>query len=120
MKNDCLRRFGALMLALAMALSLTVTPAWAAPGEGGTSIQITADQFTDGYYNNATDTLQIKSGGTAKLKIEFAGQGWNPGAGTLTWTSSSVGGSSLAFNPASGDSFETTIDRKSTRLNSSH
>ena len=109
MKNDCLRRFGALMLALALALPLAVTPAWAAPGEGGTSIQITADQFTDGYYNNATDTLQIKSGGTAKLKIEFAGQDWNLGAGTLTWTSSSVGGSSLAFNPVSGDSFETTM-----------
>ncbi len=30
MKNDCLRRFGALMLALALALPLAVTPAWAA------------------------------------------------------------------------------------------
>ncbi len=109
MKHVFLRRFGALVLALAMALSLTVTPAWAAPGEGGTSIQITADQFTDGYYDNATDTLQIKSGGTAKLKIEFAGQDWNAGAGTLTWTSSSVVTSSLTFNPVSGDSFETTM-----------
>lgn len=105
MKHVFMRRFGALVLSLAMALSLAVTPAWAA--EGGTSLIITPTvSAADGSYNSGTDTLQLKAGTTAKLKIEFAGQGWSEGAGTLVWTSTN---NKIAFNPAAGDSLETTM-----------
>lgn len=105
MKHVFLRRFGALALSLAMALSLAVVPAWAA--EGGTSLIITPTvNAADGSYNSGTDTLQLKAGTTARLKIDFAGQGWNQGTGTLVWTSTD---NKITFNPATGDSFETTM-----------
>ena len=114
MKQNFLRRFGALVLSLAMALSLVVTPAWAAPGdadqggEGGTNIDIKSTvNAADGRFENTTDTLYIKPNTSANLKIEFAGQDWILGTGTLHWASTD---NKITFTINDSDnSFETVM-----------
>lgn len=113
MKHEFLRRVGALVLALAMALPLAVTPAWAddtGSGEGGTSILIAPEvPAADGRYDNAVDTLYIKPNASAKLKINEAGQGVGTTA-TFHWESTSGNnGGVIQFSTNDTASPETTM-----------
>lgn len=82
MKHAFLRRLGALALALAMAASLCVTPAWAAPGDPELDTRII---ILNGTSVNDTYTLKVKN---ANLNDKIS---WTPSPGVrVSWTGSTV------------------------------